>query len=72
MVTKSKKFQQLQSNSTRLTPKAKETPRESPASLIRKAKEKAKPVDRGTPANPASPEEILRAKKRSIAKKPFR
>jgi len=72
MVTKSKKFQQLQSNSTRLTPKAKETPRESPASQIRKAKEKAKPVDRGTPTKPASPEDILRAKKRSIARKPFR
>ena len=70
MATKSKKFQQLQSNSTRLSKK--EIPHESPASLIRKAKERAKPVDRGAPTKPTSPEEIIRAKKRSIAKKPFR
>jgi len=72
MATKSKKFQQLQSNQTRLGSKTKETPRESPKSIIQRAKERAKPIDRGTPTKPASPEEIIRAKKRSIAKKPFR
>jgi len=70
MATKSKKFQQLQSNQTRLNPK--ESPRESPKAIIQRAKEKAKPMDRGAPAKPTSPEEIIRAKKRSIAKKPFR
>jgi len=48
------------------------TPTPSPASLLRNVKEKAalrNPINRGKPTKNPSPEEILRAKKKSIAKK---
>ena len=47
----------------------------SPASILRNVKEKVAsraPIDRGKATKNPSPEEILRAKKRSIAKKDLR
>lgn len=66
MATKSKKFKQLKSN------KSKEEVK-TPESMLRNAKEKSTfEKSRRLPTKPVTPEQILRAKKRSIAKKPSR